>query len=59
MKVLIRITILAIFLVSLASPVAAQTSEDYHPFLSDKFNLGIGLFWPKIDLNLRVDGSAP
>jgi hypothetical protein len=59
MKVLIRITILAIFLVSLASPVAAQTADDYHPFLSDKFNLGIGLFWPKIDLNLQVDGTAP
>jgi len=59
MKALIRITISAIFLASLASPVAAQTADDYHPFLSDKFNLGIGLFWPKIDLNLQVDGTAP
>jgi len=59
MKALIRVTISAIFLVSLASPVAAQTADDYHPFLSDKFNLGIGLFWPKIDLDLQVDGTAP
>jgi hypothetical protein len=59
MKVLVRIIILAIFLVSLASPVAAQTADDYHPFLSDKFNLGIGLYWPKIDLTLQVDGLAP
>ncbi len=50
---------IAIFLTSLASPVAAQTADDYHPFLSDTFNLGIGAFWPKIDLDLQVDGSNP
>ena len=59
MKVLIRMMVLTIFLVSLASPVAAQTADDYHPFLSDKFNLGVGVFWPTIDLDLQVNGSAP
>lgn len=59
MKALIRISVLTIFLVSLASPVAAQTADDYHPFLSDKFNFGLGAYWPKINLDLRVDGTAP
>jgi len=59
MKTLIRLMIIVSFLASLASPVAAQTADDYHPFLSDTFNLGIGAFWPKIDLDLRVDGTNP
>ena len=42
----IRIIITTIFLVSLSNPVAAQTADDYHPFLSDTFGLEIGGFWP-------------
>jgi len=37
----------------------AQTADDYHPFLSDKFNLDIGSFWPQINFDARVDGSDP
>jgi hypothetical protein len=37
----------------------AQTAEDYHPFLSDRFNLSLGGFWAKKDLKLRIDGSSP
>lgn len=58
MKVLTRV-ITAFLLSLLSSPAAAQTADDYHPFLSDKFNLDIGLFWPAIDYTLRVDGTNP
>ena len=34
-------------------------STDYHPFLSDKFHLGLGGFWPQKNMKLRVDGSVP
>jgi hypothetical protein len=56
---IIRIIITTIFLMALSGPVAAQSADDYHPFLSDTFRLGIGAFWPQIDLTARVDGSEP
>ena len=59
MKSLTQFTILTIFLTSLSGTVAAQTADDYHPFLSDKFNLEIGAFWPQIDFTARADGSHP
>ncbi|MCP4047482.1 MAG: hypothetical protein GY732_16010 [Gammaproteobacteria bacterium] len=59
MKALLQLIVSLILLVSSVSPVAAQSADDYHPFLSDKFNLGIGVFWPNINLDLQVDGSAP
>jgi len=37
----------------------AQTADDYHPFLSDRFNIGIGIFYPNKSFKIRVDGSAP
>jgi hypothetical protein len=50
---------LIIFLISRS--VLAQNSEPtgYHPFLSDRFNLGIGGFWPDKSFEIRVDGSDP
>jgi hypothetical protein len=42
-----------------ASLVSAQENEEFHPFLSTKFDLVIGLYWPKKDYVIRVDGSAP
>lgn len=59
MKTLFRPIFVLIVLLLLAGSAAAQTADDYHPFLSDKFNLGVGAFWPTINLDLRVDGSAP
>ena len=59
MKISNRLVILAFLLGLFASPVLAQTEDDYHPFLSDKFNLSIGVYWPKINFNLQVDGSDP
>ena len=37
----------------------AQTADDYHPFLSDRFNLGVGVYFPRKSLKIRVDGSHP
>ena len=59
MKATIRLMTIPFLLLLLANPVAAQTSDDYHPFLSDKFSLGVGAFWPQIDFNLEVNGTAP
>jgi hypothetical protein len=38
---------------------SAQTANDYHPFLSDRFNIGLGIYYPKKRFKVRVDGSAP
>lgn len=59
MKVSIRLTLIPLLMFLLSSPALAQTAEDYHPLLSDKFSLGLGAFWPKIDFDLAVNGSAP
>lgn len=37
----------------------AQSADEYHPFLSDRFNLGIGVYFPSKDIKVRVDGSEP
>jgi hypothetical protein len=37
----------------------ANHSTAYHPFLSDRFHLGIGGFWPDKSLEVSVDGSDP
>jgi len=42
-----------------SSPAGAQSDDDFHPLLSDKFNIGIGVFYPKKSFKIRVDGSAP
>ena len=44
---------------ALTTTVSAQESGDYHPFLSDKFNIGVGIFSPKKSLEIQVDGSDP
>jgi hypothetical protein len=42
-----------------AASAMAQPIPEYHPFLGDKFNLGIGLFWPEKSIKVRVDGTVP
>jgi hypothetical protein len=59
MKALNRLLLISIFATLFSNPVAAQTADDYHPFLSDKFNLEVGVFFPQIDFAARVDGSHP
>ena len=59
MKTFNRLFLLAFFTALFSNSVAAQTSDDYHPFLSDRFNLEVGVFIPQIDFTARVDGSTP
>lgn len=50
---------------ALAPHAAAQTTDEggganaFHPYLSDRFHIELGLFIPDKDINLRVDGSLP
>ena len=59
MKPLNQTFILALFAALFSNPAAAQTADDYHPFLSDKFNLEAGVFFPQIGFTARVDDSHP
>lgn len=43
----------------LALPANAQTAADYHPNLSDTFDLSIGGYWPDKTMTVGVDGSHP
>jgi hypothetical protein len=58
---IIRLT--TCFLIAILSGTAmaqeSGSSTSYHPFLSDKFHLGIGGFWPQKTIKLRADGSSP
>jgi hypothetical protein len=59
MKGLIPLPVIALTAALFSNPAVAQTGEDYHPFLTDKFNIGVGLFWPKKSINVGVDGTLP
>jgi hypothetical protein len=51
-----------LMIVILSGTVMAQEADNtnaYHPFLTDKFKLGLGGFWPKKSSTLQADGSAP
>jgi len=49
---------LAAFFCLPASPVLADVESGVHPFLSSKYSIQLGGFFPSQDLTLRVDGSA-
>ncbi len=55
----IQLNTLALLLLSISIPVLAQASDDYHPLLTKKFHLAVGVYWPAIDYTLRVDGTVP
>jgi hypothetical protein len=59
MKTLTRSLLVALLSVLFLNSATAQTADDYHPFLSDKFNLEVGVFLPQVDFTARVDGSHP
>jgi hypothetical protein len=62
MKLLITDLTACLLLAMLSGAVMAQepdNSTGYHPFLTDKFHLGIGGFWPQKSLQIQVDGSDP
>ena len=42
----------------LSSYAIAEDSDGVHPFLTDKFNLQLGVFSPKKDIDIRFDGSV-
>ena len=51
-----------LLMAAFSGAVFAQKTNDstgYHPFLSDKFHLGLGGFWPEKSFKIRVDGSDP
>ncbi len=55
----LTVTFLICLLLS-AGPRSAEAQDDdsYHPYLSDRFNIGLGYYYPKKSLTLRVDGSS-
>jgi len=62
MKTLIFRSLTCAALMFSAIPLMAQDSvemEAYHPFLTDKFNIGLGIFSPQKSFELQVDGSDP
>lgn len=45
-------------LLTLVSPAFGQSDVDIHPFLTDKFIVHMGAFFPHQDLDIRIDGSV-
>lgn len=59
MKKLTGLIYISILCSLFSNSVLAQTADDYHPYLSNRFNLEIGAFWPQVDFAARLDGSDP
>ena len=59
MKVITKWLLPAIFLVACANSVVASDSTDYHPFLSDQFNIDLGVFLSNSDFKIKVNGQSP
>ena len=59
MRVLAHLVMVTLALALITSSAVAQTAEEYHPFLTDKFNIQLGIFWPDKDYTVQVDGSKP
>ena len=54
------LTLLGILTIALIpATVSAQDAGDYHPFLSNKFQIGVGVFSPQKSFEIRVDGTVP
>lgn len=41
------------------APAAAQQTNEYHPYFTREFGVGVGAFFMNKELTLRVDGSDP
>ena len=59
MKTLLKSVAFIVVMFWVPALATAETEDDYHPFLSDQFNLDIGYFWPDVDFDLRVNGASP
>ena len=51
--------LLTLSLCGVATAQSSSNADNYHPFLSDTFNLGIGAFGPQKNFKLQVDGTTP
>ncbi len=51
--------LLALLLANAVMAQGSKITDNYHPFLSDTFNLGIGAFNTRKNFEIQVDGSAP
>ena len=59
---IINLKLLACLLIFLCSTaVSAQSSENstYHPLMTSKFTLGVGVYVPRKQFELQVNGSTP
>jgi len=61
MKCNYRLAGLSLVLMALAAPMSAiaQDAWDVHPYLSDKFHVGLGVYFPERSLKIGVDASVP
>ncbi len=50
-------TLTCLALGCIAAPVVAQQGSDVHPELTSKFDLAVGIYYPKREYVLSVDGS--
>jgi hypothetical protein len=59
-KIMHRITLVfrAAAMLLIALSARAESADALHPYLTDKFYLEAGAFFPRIDLTGRVDGSG-
>ena len=56
----VLVSLLGILIIALIPAAAsAQETGDYHPFLSDKFHIGVGVFAPQKSFGIEVDGTVP
>jgi hypothetical protein len=59
----LKIIISAVFLMSLSAGVASaqepDSSDKYHPFLSDTFHIGLGVYRPTKTNKIGVDANLP
>jgi len=56
--VIIFFLLIASFLV-VSTPVAAQETDQYHPFLSERFQLAVGVFSRSQGFKIGADGLVP
>jgi len=59
MNTLSRLILVALVASLYSNLSNAQSADDYHPFMSDKFNLEVGVFIPQVGFSARVDGTDP
>jgi len=61
MKCTYRLAGLSLVLIVLAGPTStiAEDAWDVHPYLSDKFSVSLGVYFPERSFTIGVDGSVP